>query len=377
MTTLSDDDLQATINAFHGNGNNQVATARALGIARQTLQNRLRICEERGFKPQFLQSLPDGHELKGASRYYDKDGKPGGYWVKSNKNHELARRAIIAAAESLKEELPRQRPVTFKGSPNEELLSMYVITDYHVGQLSWGEETGADWDMKIAEELLIDWFGTAIELAPNSKVGLLAQMGDFMHFDGLAAITPTSGNLLDADTRFAKLVRVAVRVLREVINMMLEKHEEVHVILAEGNHDIASSVWLREIFTALYENEPRVKIDGTQVPYYAVEWGNTALFVHHGHKKKMEELSRVFAGMYREIFGRTKFAYAHTGHMHHTKAIEDQLMIVRQHPTLAAMDAHSARLGFNSMRSASVVTYSKKYGEVSEINIKPEMVRKG
>lgn len=372
---LSDDELQDTINAFHGNGCNQVQAALALGIARTTLQSRLKEIEKRGIKPQPINALPIGHNLSGVSRYYKGDGSPGGFWVKANKNLEAQKAALVAAAKALSEEIKKEKPTPFTKLAQDDLLSCYIITDYHFGQLSWGEETGADWDLQIAEELLVKWFAAAIKAAPDSKVGLLAQMGDFMHTDGLNAITPTSGNLLDADTRFQKMVEVCVRVLRRVIAMLLEKHESVHVILAEGNHDIASSVWLREMFSVLYENEPRVKIDGTHLPYYAVEWGRTALFIHHGHKKKLEDVSRVFAGLYREIFGRTKYAYAHVGHLHHIASKEDQLMVVRQHPTLAAMDAHSARAGYNSMRAASVITYSKQFGEVSEISIKPEMVK--
>jgi hypothetical protein len=56
--------------------------------------------------------------------------------------------------------------------------------------------------------------------------------------------------------------------------MLLAKHKNVHVILAEGNHDMASSVWLRTMFKALYENEPRITVDDSALPYYAHEFGN-------------------------------------------------------------------------------------------------------
>lgn len=377
---ISDDDLQDTINAYHGNGKNQVITAQHLGIARSTLQNRLELAAERGIKFQPINSHAIGQSLKGVSQYYKRDPKtgeaiPAGFWVKGSKDAEAMRAALDAVVKSMCEDIPRQKLTPPPKHTNSDLASLYVITDYHFGQLSWGEETGADWDLKIAEETLIKWFSTAISLAPDSKVGVLAQLGDFMHTDGWLAMTPTSGNLLDADSRFPKIVQTCVRALRSVVNLMLLKHDEVHLILAEGNHDLASSVWLRTMFAALYENEPRVKVDTSSIPYYCFEWGQTALFFHHGHKRKVEDLSMVFTGLFREVIGRTKYAYGHSGHMHHQHVKEDQIMVMRQHPTLAAMDAHSARLGYRSLRTAPVITYSKKFGRVAETEVSPEMVK--
>ena len=148
----------------------------------------------------------------------------------------------------------------------------------------------------------------------------------------------------------------------------------VHILLAEGNHDISSSIWLRALFAEKYADEPRVTVDNTHAPYYAYEWGDTSLFFHHGHKRRVKEVSNVFAGMYREMFGRTKYSYAHMGHMHHVDIKEDHMMIVEQHPTLAARDAHSTRGGYQSKRGANVIVYHKKFGEVSRITIRPEMI---
>ena len=83
--------------------------------------------------------------------------------------------------------------------------------------------------------------------SPDSENAIFAQIGDFLHWDGLDAVTPASKHVLDADTRFTKLVRVAIRVIKRVIKMLLTKYKKVTVIMAEGNHDPASSVWLREM----------------------------------------------------------------------------------------------------------------------------------
>ena len=127
--------------------------------------------------------------------------------------------------------------------------------------------------------------------------------------------------------------------------------------------------------TALYEDEPRVTVDQSVDPYYCFEWGNTSLFFHHGHKKKLTSIDDVFVAKFREVFGRTKHSYAHMGHLHHRHELESNLMVVTQHRTLAAADAYASRGGWISGREAQIMTYHKEYGEVGRMMVSPEMVQ--
>ena len=319
--------------------------------------------------------LPLGQKLRGTSTLIDKrTGEQVLQWVKSNEDAveqaEAMQAAIAAMAETIK-------PVRAQRAPArtiDDLANLYVISDYHLGMLSWPEETGDDWNLDIAEEMLVNWFGAAIAQAPDAELGIFCQLGDFLHQDGLDAVTPASKHLLDADTRFQKIVRVAIRAIRRVIGMLLAKHERVVVIMAEGNHDTASSIWLRELLAALYSSEPRITVDVSPDPYYCVEHGATALFMHHGHKHRMAGIDAVFAAKFREVFGRTKHAYAHMGHLHHVDIKETSLMLVEQHRTLAAKDAYASRGGWMSDRDAQVITYSKKHGEVGRVRVSARML---
>ena len=145
--------------------------------------------------------------------------------------------------------------------------------------------------------------------------------------------------------------------------------------MADANHDPVSQIWLRELFFILYENEPRITVDRSPSPYNVYEFGNVALFFTHGHKRKINNVSEVFASQFREIFGRTKYAYAHMGHLHSVDVKENNLMIVEQHRTLAAPDAYSARGGWLSGRDAKTITYHKEYGEVSRVTINSDMLK--
>jgi hypothetical protein len=362
----------------HGSGSK---AAKALGVCKNTINKAVRAAKRRaaksGYAPEhdMTRTVPDGYMVKGVSTYYNAEGRAAGQWVKSTADQERMEEIMREAIAAMGETIPRLRPIPAPPSGNDKLLNCFVITDYHLGMLSWKEETGADWDINIAETMLVKWFEQAIAQSPPAETAVFAQISDFLHSDGVEPLTPTSKHILDVDTRFAKIVRSAIRVLRQVIDMLLAKHKKLHIIMADANHDPVSQIWLREWFAILYENDPRVTVERSPSPYYAYEFGNVALFFHHGHKRKVSNVSEVFAAQFREIFGRTKYAYAHMGHLHSTDVKENNLMIVEQHRTLAAPDAYAARGGWLSGRDAKVITYDKRFGEVGRITINSDMLK--
>lgn len=371
QVTYTDDEI---ITALREHGSNRRA-AKALGCDPRTVERRRKSLAAKGYSPDhdMTRTVPDGFKVKGVSTLYRDDGTVAAQWVKSSADAERREAMMREAVEAMRESVPRERPRAAPKRTEAELLNCYVVTDYHLGMLAWGEETGDDWDTDIAERMLVDWFGAAIAQSPAAETAVFAQLGDFLHWDGMEAVTPQSRHILDADTRFQKLVRVAIRVVRRVIGMLLAKHQKVHVLMAEGNHDMASSIWLRELLSELYADEPRVTVDVSPDPYYCVEHGRTALFFHHGHKRGLKDIDTVFAAKFREVFGRTRYAYAHLGHRHHVEAKETNLMLVEQHQTLAAKDAYASRGGWMSDRSAQVITYHDKLGEVARGRVNAAM----
>lgn len=335
-----------------------------LGISRPTAQSRINALNLRG----------DNMMVTGRSTLRNAEGEVVMEWEKTSLDREAEERARQAAFEAMAAKLPRVGPIKGPAACNAELATLYTLTDCHVGMLAWHKEGGADWDLAIAERTLVGCFAAMIAAAPASEVGIVNQLGDWMHFDGLSAVTPTSGHLLDADGRFDKLVDTAIRILRVVIDMTLAKHKRVHVVMAEGNHDLASSVWLRKMFAALYEKEPRVTVDDSPLPYYAVQHGTTMLAFHHGHLKKNDQLPLLFAAQFSKMWGDTTKRYCHTGHRHHVEEKEHSGMIVTQHPTLAARDAYASRGGWIADRAATAITYHARFGQVGRVTVSPDML---
>lgn len=370
------------LDAIEEHGSERKAAA-ALSLSHGTISNALASLKKNaarmGYSPEhhMTHAVPDGFFLRGTSTYINKDGQVAGQWVKNQIDHDRQREIFEAAAAAMAETLPRAKAAPAPARTDAALCNLYTFTDSHVGMLAWSKETGGeDWDLKIAERTLTAAFAHMVDAAPKADVGFIAQLGDWMHSDGsngMSPVTPTSHHVVDQDGRYAKMVGCAIRVLRRIVDFALEKHNRVVVLMAEGNHDISSSVWLRAMFRALYENEPRVTVIDSEMPYYVYQHGKTMLAFHHGHLKKVDQLPLLFAAQFPKMWGETTRRYAHTGHLHHVDEKEHSGIIVIQHPTLASRDAYAARGGWISERSATVITYHAEYGQVARNTVVPEM----
>lgn len=394
--------LQLAVAAYQQHGTKQAA-ADALDWTRSKMRRHLHRAAERGLLGpaetlpgyairQLTSKLEDGTivqqrkeagpiyepsdtlALKGKTSWVNAEGRITQQVLMERADAATQRAALEATIAALKEDLPRVNIMPAPQGTQANLLNQFTITDNHFGMLSWREETGSDYDLRIAEQLLLDWFAAAIDLAPDAHTAVLAQIGDLMHHDALESVTPAHRHVLDADSRLQKVIRVVIRTIRRVIDMLLQKHQHVHVIMASGNHDPASSAWLREMLAVMYEDEPRISVDNSPSLYYAYEWGKTALMFHHGHKRGVNNVDATLAGTFRELYGRSKYAYAHVGHRHSDEGRKSGLMYIEQHETLAAPDAYAAGGGWLSGRSAKVITYSKDHGEVGRLTLRPEMV---
>lgn len=347
----------------------QRAAAEELGISRSALQRRLYSAND-DFLERKAQEL--GFDASQVSSYWAKSSEGSFHVKRPVETFDLA--SEIKA--SLADDLPIAAPVKCPTIDKPNLLNGYFITDYHLAMKAWAEETRKDdWDLKIAEKLLIDWFSYSIANSPDADEALFAQMGDWTHWDSMNTVTPGHGHQLDGDSRSQLMVRVSLRLTRKIIEMLLQKHKKVSFYNLTGNHDEYTGGLMREVWTMHYENEPRLFVDQTPDLYHAHEHGDVSLFLHHGHKRDLNNIDHVLASRFREIYGRTKFSYAHTGHKHSHQIKETNLMKIEQHPTLAPEDAYASFGGWGHKKEASVITYHKNFGEVSRLTITPEMLQ--
>lgn len=317
-----------------------------------------------------------GQALKGASTLYDADGNMRLQWVKSTADQESAKRAIQAASEALIDGITPLTPIkSTRKTYEKDLLTLYTITDFHVGMMATDTEGEDNWDLDIARRVMLHAIEDMAAGSPNGETAILNLQGDWLHFDSILPVTPKSQHVLDASGKFHEIVDLSLKITIDTINALAQKHKKVVVVVCEGNHDISSSIWLKKSLGKVWEKNKSIEIDQTNFPYIAYQHGEIMLAFHHGHKTKNKELPSLFASepRYRRMWGDCTYSYIHTGHYHHTEQdmAETGGAIVERHPTLAARDSYTVSGGFVSMRAAKAITYHKKLGEISRITVRP------
>jgi hypothetical protein len=373
MTDLTPSQQEA-VDAYAEHGTIRKA-AKALGVSYSTFYDRLSGASRKGVAPgHFEHGTAPGFTMGKVTVQRNAEGSVERTWERQSPDREAVLQAIRDAKAALLDDMPRLQPVPAPTAVLDELCNLYTFTDYHLGCLAWHREGGEDWDLAIAERTLMRAMTAMIRQSPKAQAAVINIQGDFLHTDGKLPLTPASKHVLDADTRFPKLRQAAIRLIRSMIAECLAAHSEVHLIIAEGNHDEESAGWLADMFAVLHENEPRLSVNDSQLPFYVFEWGQTMLGVHHGHKVKNEALPLLFAAQFPQVWGRTTKREIHCGHRHHRDEKEYNGVTVVQHPTLAARDAYAARGGWIAERAAWAITYHKRFGPVGRLCITPEML---
>lgn len=319
-----------------------------------------------GYSPEhdMTRTVPDPYIVKGVSTYYDRDGVARGQWVKSTLDGEKREAMLRAFAEGLSSEIPRVSPIEPPVWSDADLLTVYPQGDPHAGLRSWREETGSHFDLKEFERVQLAAVERLVTSTPASSIAIFNDKGDSTHADNSKNRTPRSGHELDVDGRHAEVVRVAQRVKRRQIAMMLTKHEKVIVRIDPGNHDPETALLLALLFEAMYENEPRVEVITSPNPYWYYAFGKNLIGTCHGDGAKGRDLPGIMAHDARELWGAAEHCVWFVGHVHH-KDIKDYVgCTVEYTRTLAAPDAWSNGAGFRSKRSMEAITYHREDGEV-------------
>lgn len=337
--------------------------AKDLGISERGVMSRRRTLEVRhGVKLATIYRDPG--RIHGTSTLYGPDGETKLQWVK----RDTARPNLEQLGEIVRDVFAGTAPVARVPAPKtsqRDLLTCYAVGDHHLAMYAWGEEAGADYDMETSERLLVAGAGHLVEVAPPSDVGLICNVGDFFHVDGLRPETTRNRNALDVDTRYAAMIRAGVRMLRTFIDCALVKHRRVVVVNACGNHDDVGALWLSLALGLLYEKNPRVEVERTPAKFIYRQHGRVLLGITHGDTVKLPELAGVMAADQPELWGATAHRYWLTGHIHQRRVLELAGVTVESFRTLAARDAWASAAGYRSGRDMVALVYHAEHGEVA------------
>lgn len=341
--------------------------ARELQIRETTAQRLKKELAAGGFSPahDMVHEVPEGFRVKGVSTLYGPDGSVRGQWVKSTADQRRLEDLVVAFRDidqpwAGKSDAPAAAP----GPLNDDLLVVYPMGDPHIGMYAWAEETGASFDLHIAETNLCAAVDRLVELAPSAAQALIINVGDFFHSDNAQNRTSRSGHALDVDTRWSKVLRVGIRAMRRCIDRALEKHGSVRVVNEIGNHDDQTSIVLSICLAQYYENNPRVEIDTSPASFHYHRFGANLIGVTHGNNTKPAELPGIMACDRAADWGGTRHRFWYTGHIHHETVKEYPGCVVETFRTLAPRDAWHAQQGYRSGRDMRADVLHREHGKV-------------
>ena len=349
------------------------AAAIAMGLPTRTIRIHLtalaRGAATRGHSPvnDMTRTVPDGFAVKGVSTLYGADGTVKQQWVKSRRDEETKYEALLEAFERSAEAFrgiadPKPAPA---GPLSADLLNVIPMGDPHLGMYAWSAESGADFDLEIAERELYAAADRLVALAPEADQCLLINLGDFFHADNSSNMTARSHHALDVDTRWAKVLSVGVRVMQRIIDRALERHRLVTVRNEIGNHDDHSAIMLAICLREMYRREPRVHIDTSPAKFYYFRFGQCLLGTAHGDAAKPDKLPGVMSVDRAIDWGETLHRHWYTGHVHHESVKEFPGVVVETFRTLAPRDAWHARSGYRSGRDMRLDVWHREYGLIN------------
>jgi hypothetical protein len=320
----------------------------------------------------FEHGVAEGYRMGKVTVQRAADGTVERTWERQHPGGELALDIIEAAIERLP--ALTLSPVRHDHTADDDLLTIIPLGDPHFGMLTWEKETGANFNLDIAEEITFAAVDRLVAMSPPSGTAILLNLGDFFHADNASNRTPTGGNQLDVDGRFEKIATTGILAMVRCVQRMLERHAKVIVRCNRGNHDPHQSAMLALALQAWFRNEPRVQIDTSPTAFWYFRFGSVLIGTCHGDGPKMTDLPLIMATDKPEDWGACPFRVWHTGHVHHDSVKDYPGCSVETHRTLAPNDAWHKWKGFRSVRELKAINYHRERGEESRVRCGVQML---
>jgi hypothetical protein len=395
---LSDEILLEAVAAFRAAGGNKARAARSLNLGASTYCVRLSAAARAGLlgatpvlpgfeigrttqvtdadgnvERNFVQQrpergpefeVPEGHLVRGVSALVDGNGNTIQQWIKTRQGDVAVAVDSIKAAFEAYDGKARSQPAP--KIVDQKLATVYVVSDHHLGMYAWKAETGADYDVEIGERLLKDAMEELVTNAPKSGTAVILNLGDFFHSDNDENRTRRSGNILDVDTRYARVLQAGVALMIHCAKFALRKHRKVIIRCLQGNHDPYAALALAVALAAFFSKDPRVEVDTSPSPFWWWRFGRVLLGATHGDMTKPVDMPGVMASHCAEDWGATEYRYAYFGHVHHRSVGggENAGVVWETFQVLAPKDSWHNSKGYVAGRSMVAITHHRDRGEV-------------
>ena len=308
-----------------------------------------------------------GETVIGRSVYVaDPDGNK--TWLKTKRTATDAEKAdaFNAFVEQLCQGvIPVKRKTKGKKVRKDDLMPSIVIGDAHIGALAFRHETGdRDFNVGKATREVDEAICALVDQMPEARNGLLISVGDLAHSDRGNPASTTKGTLVDMSCSYEDQLRACAQVLMNGVEQMLEKVDNVTLVVARGNHDDHTSLAVQVILETYFAKEPRVNVLKSSQYVHYVRWNKWLLGIHHGDKIKAAKLAQIMPRDMPKDWGETTHRQFIVGHFHHQSVQEFEGITVSKHGCLAPPDRWHSSMGFNSAHTMDLIVYKAEGGKL-------------
>lgn len=247
------------------------------------------------------------------------------------------------------------------------------IFDLHIGKLADVDETGGDYNYKIAVERFNNALDDLIQKTKDFRPErIMFPLGnDLFNSDKSKPFAQTTGGTPQQDDiRWQKMFVIGRQLIASAITK-LSLIAPVDVVTVFSNHDHERVFYLGEVMDALFQDNPRVTINNSPRVRKYYRWGNCLIGLAHGHNEKMNELPMIMAREAKEMWAECTYFEWLLGHLHHkssylTQRTKDYNGVVITHlSSLSEADAwHFEKAFTGSIKCAEAFIYDKKQGLV-------------
>jgi len=245
------------------------------------------------------------------------------------------------------------------------------IVDLHIGQLSWGQESGENYDYKIArtryQGLITDIIAKSLYKEYEKITFVIGN--DFFNSDNMDGLT-TKGTKQTNDIRPQKMFDKGADLLVWGLDALRSAFQTtpIETLLIPGNHDTLTAYYAAKYLYAWFRNDDTVTIDISPKKHKGFAYGATALLFTHG-ENELKNLAWVYTE-FRPLIGKTKVTEIHAGHLHKVKVEEKNGAIVYTNPSPTALDNWTYGQGYGAVAQTISRVYNKEKGLEFEIHSK-------
>lgn len=266
-------------------------------------------------------------------------------WLKKKVIELEARHIIEEMIQDAKKYMPKFKTIKYN-KINEKYLLEPDIPDLHFGKLAWDEESGDNYDIKIAEDLALQTIQSIIDHTRVYSIDrILFPIGnDYFNVNSKTEKT-VHDTPQQEDTRYAKTFVKGRKLAIQMIDM-LSNIAPVDVLIIPGNHDEERCFYLGDSLECWYHNSKNVMVDNGAKKRKYYSYGKNLIGLTHGYFEKLGELPLLMATEQPELWSKCIHREWQTGDKHHKKEIytylrenEDKGVMVRILRSLSGNDA--------------------------------------